>query len=207
MKRMLMLVAGIAFACGAAATNPAPRTVDEGKLGLTHDLAEGTPLVAPGYPAAYADRGDDVCIALGYTVQPDGSTGDFQLLQAWGSNLARMETQGRYLDAFVNAAAHAVSQWRFVPKGEASPVRTVATLTFNGAGSGEDVASRCRIDDLAAHYRFRENSRVAVQREMERRRDAATLSQVRWAESVAPRPSAPQPPPSPQPQNAPIGSS
>ena len=105
------------------------------------------------------------------------------------------------LAAYVERGRHATMDWmaetmarRGDPRVLWPEVRSVVMLAMN-------------LDDLAAHYRFRENSRVAVQREMERRRDAATLSQVRWAESVAPRPSAPQPPPSPQPQNAPIGSS
>ena len=185
----IAFIAIILAAGTAAAGSSSAMIVDEGKLGLTHAVASGVALAAPGYPAAYSKAGDDVCIALGYTVKPDGSTGDFMLLQAWGSNLGRMETQGRYLDAFVDAAAHAVAQWRFTSKDGAGsePVKTVATLTFNGGAETAQLADRCKIRDLAAHYRRLEDGRIIARRNAEMRRDAATLANIRLAESIAAR--------------------
>jgi hypothetical protein len=171
----------------AAAVDGSVRIVDEGKLGLTHRLAAGTDLAAPGYPMSYSKTGDDVCIALGYTVKPDGTTGDFRLLSAWTSDRAQAEKSDRYLDTFAAAAAQAVSRWRFETRsGVAStPVATVATLSFQGSGSTQGLQARCRITDLAAHYQRLQNGRLAVQRIQEDRRDAQTLFNIRLAESIA----------------------
>ena len=80
--KMLAIVLGVLFAGNAIAVDRQARIVNEGQLGKTHALAAGTPLAAPGYPGAYVDSGDDVCIAMGYTVKADGTTGDFRFLQA-----------------------------------------------------------------------------------------------------------------------------
>ncbi len=179
-----LLLAGTVFA-GNAPTN----IVDEGQLGKTHALAAGTQLAAPGYPGSYADSGDDVCIALGYTVKPDGTTGDFRFLQAWSSDRARAERTDRYLDTFASAAASAVSQWRFEPKaGTTGSFSTVATLVFTGGkGATPDLADRCRISDLAAHYARLENGRIPVRWTIERARDGQIAGEIRRAEAFANR--------------------
>lgn len=188
MKTVAIFAAGLVFISGLAAAGTAVRIADEGTLGRTHDIAPGTSLPAPGYPEIYAGSGDDVCIALGYTVKKDGTTGDFRLLRAWSSNRALAERQERYLDAFAGAAADAVSKWRFVPKQaeNAASVQTVATVTFR-AGSAVGLTERCQITDLAAHYRRLENGRVAVRKVSDNLRETATMANIRLAESMARR--------------------
>lgn len=184
----ITLLATLAAATGiVAAHESASLVVDEGMLGRTHMLAPDIALAAPGYPGSYAESGDDVCIALGYTVQGDGTTGDFRLLKAWTSNRALAETQDRYLDTYAAAAADAVSQWRFVAKDPAAtqPVMTVATLTFRGKGRTAGLGDRCRIGDLAAFYMRLENGRTAVRRIADDQRDAVTLGNIRRAEAIA----------------------
>lgn len=187
---------GIVFAIGlfvsgtVVAADVPKNIVDEGQLGRTHALAAETQLAIPGYPGAYAESGDDVCIALGYTVKPDGTTGDFRLLRAWSSDRASAERTSRYLDTFASAAAEAVSQWRFAPReaAAAGPVSTVATLTFNGGrGDAIGLADRCRVADLAAHYSRLENGRLPVRRTIERARDGQIASNIRHAEAFANR--------------------
>ncbi|MEF9977253.1 MAG: hypothetical protein RR969_12600 [Thermomonas sp.] len=188
--KSIMFATGLLFAGSVFAADVPKNLVNEGQLGKTHALAAGTQLAAPGYPGAYAESGDDVCIALGYTVKPDGSTGDFRFLQAWSSDRARAERTDRYLDTFASAAADAVSQWRFEPRdGAASaPVSTVATLVFRGGkGATPDLADRCRVTDLAAHYNRLENGRIPVRRTIEGARDGAIRASVRNNEALANR--------------------
>lgn len=185
----VLLASLLALPAAASGADPTPRIADEGTLGRTHSLAPGVTLAVPGYPQSYAETGDDVCIALGYTVKADGSTGDFRLLQAWTSNRGLAERQERYLDTFAAAAASAVSQWRFVPKeaGAAVPVTTVATLTFRGRGETANLADRCRVRDLAAHLGRLENGRTVVRRGVEQSRDAEIMNNIRRTEAAAGR--------------------
>ena len=186
--KSILLVGGLLFAGTVLAADVPRNIVDEGQLGKTHVLAAGTQLAAPGYPGAYADSGDDVCIALGYTVKPDGTTGDFRFLQAWSSNRANAEKNDRYLDTFASAAADAVSQWRFQSKeGTSGSYSTVATLTFRGGDNTPQLADRCRIADLAAHYDRLENGRLPVRRTLEGARDSAIMADIRRAEAFANR--------------------
>lgn len=151
MKRLfaavVMVVAG-----AAVAEQSQVRIVDEGKLdavGLS--MSARSPDAA--YPAAYATSKDDVCVAIGYTVNADGSTGNFRLLRAWSSDRSRAESDARYLDAFTMAATEAVSQRRYRAQ-EASPlVATAATITFEGSGTANRLADRCKVNQLADYYR------------------------------------------------------
>lgn len=185
--KITLFAALVAISGLATAQDRPARIADEGTLGQTHQLAPGAVLQAPGYPGAYADAGDDVCIALGYTVKPDGSTGDFRLLQAWSSDRARAEKHDRYLDTFASAAADAVSQWRFEPRsGGTEAVSTVATLTFRGGkATTQGLADRCRIVDLAAHFNRLENGRIPVRRTIERARDNEIMVSIRRSEALA----------------------
>ena len=187
--KTILFATGLLFAGTVLATDIPKNIVDEGQLGRTHVLAAGTQLAAPGYPGSYVDAGDNVCIALGYTVKPDGTTGDFRFLQAWSSNRANAEKTDRYLDTFASAAADAVSRWRFAPKdGAAASVSTVATLTFTGGKAATPgLADRCRISDLAAHYSRLENGRIPVRRIVERARDGQIASNIQHAEAFANR--------------------
>ena len=188
MRTLGIVLAGMVFVSGPLmAENPAARIVDEGSLGQTYGLAPGASLAAPGYPAMYAATGDDVCIALGYTVMPDGTTGDFRLLNAWSSDRGAAQQQARYLESFAGAAANAVSQWRFVPKDPASTaaVQTVTTMAFKGNGATQQLTDRCRITNLAVHYSHRKTDRNFRQSMVAQGHDNALLSDMRGQAAAA----------------------
>lgn len=116
-------------------------------------LADGVTLAAPGYPAGFAGRGDNVCVAVGYRIRPDGSTSDYTLLRSWSSSTGEKEPEAGFWDAFAQASAAALAQWKFKPRPEvasANPVDTVATMTFMGKTMDDPAAlrSRCKIEDL-----------------------------------------------------------
>ncbi len=111
-----MLGGAIALcALGDASAEKRVRVVDEGGLRDAWTLAEGAVLAAPGYPAEFAGRGDNVCLAIGYAVRPDGTTSDFSLLKAWNSASGDQEPVAGYWDSFAQAGAAALSEWRFRP--------------------------------------------------------------------------------------------
>jgi hypothetical protein len=144
----LFLVQGAAFAAGE------DRIANEGTIGDKWMLADGTTLALAAYPAALASRGDDVCIALGYRIREDGTTSDFAVLKQWNSATKEDEPAEGYWQAFAQAGADAVAQWRFKPRPEVTIPRatyTVATIAFTGAHSqAGDFKNHCRISDLAA---------------------------------------------------------
>lgn len=155
MKAAIAVLALISVSAAVFAGEAGMRIVDDGRLGKIYTPVPGTQLAAPAYPAAYADAGDDVCIALGYTIRPDGTTAEFQLLRAWSSNGEAARMDERYLDAYAAAATDLVAGWRFIPgsKANAAPVKTVATMAFEGHGRVKKLADRCRIPELASSYR------------------------------------------------------
>lgn len=129
------------------------RVVNEGGIRDAWMLADGIKLAAPGYPAAFAERGDNVCVAIGYSILPDGSTSDFALLKSWSSSTGEKEPVAGFLDAFTQAGAGALSQWKFKPRPEVTspqPVYTVATMHFMGKEATDAGALRghCSISDL-----------------------------------------------------------
>lgn len=141
----------------AAAAKDRVKIVDEGGIRDQWTLAPGATLAAPGYPAEFAARGDNVCVAIGYAIQPDGSTSDFSLLKGWASSTggAREPVPG-FWEAFAQAGASAVSQWKFRPKPEVTeplPVYTVATMRFMGREAIDPAAlhGHCAIQDLAGY--------------------------------------------------------
>src|SRR6478672_11038179 len=121
--------------CATAASAQSVRVANEGEIRDAWRVAEGTRLVAPGYPAAFAEQGHSVCIAMGYRINPDGSTADFTMLRGWNSSVGDKEPVAGFWDTYARASAGALAQWRFEPKAaERSPVPvdTVATMTFVG---------------------------------------------------------------------------
>lgn len=154
--RALGTAAILACACLPATPIAAERTkiLDEGGIAKYWTLAEGARLVAPGYPAAFADRGDNVCIAMGYAIRRDGSTSDFTLLKAWSDAAADREPAPGYWDAFAAAGAQALAQWKFAARpdtGSMQTAYTVSTMHFSGNGgmAAAELNGHCRIDDLA----------------------------------------------------------
>lgn len=145
-----------ALACCLAEAKEPERTVNEGGIKDQWMMADGVKLAAPGYPAAFAARGENVCAAISYRINPDGTTSDFSLVRAWSSSGGnRKEPEEGFWKAFSEASALALAQWKFKPRPEVTrpvPTMTVATMTFMGK-QAEDVTllrSRCKVDNLTA---------------------------------------------------------
>lgn len=130
------------------------RVTNEGGIRDEWTLPAGYKLALPAYPAEHAGQQAEACVAIGYLINPDGSTSDFALLKSWTSaNVPSRSTQ-EYWSAFAQASAQALSQWRFQPRPEVRavrPVYTVATLLF--AAKSPQLRGRCAIPDLAARLR------------------------------------------------------
>jgi hypothetical protein len=199
-----MVLGGLLLASAAAAQagDDAVRIVDEGRLGETWKAA-GEAFAAPGYPAAYADSGDDVCLAIGYSVDEQGRTGDFSVLREWSS--AGEDPGAEYWDAFAQAGAHAIAQWRFAPRdgGMARPTYTVSRVAFAGSGDPAAVREQCRVGDLAGLLQAEKSNyvmdRSLLKRDMERQgRIADADARARAAAAaMARRPNASRPPSNP----------
>src|SRR4249919_350153 len=119
-------------------------------------LADGVTLAAPVYPQEFVRRGDEVCVAVGYLVNADGSTSNYALVKAWSSAGATSEPAPGYWSAFAEAAADALKQWRFKPRPEvtaATPVYTVGTFVFGMRGARNELRQRCIVPNLAARLR------------------------------------------------------
>ena len=173
----------LALGCVAAAqAADRTRVVNEGGIRNEWMLADGVKLAAPGYPSEFKDRGDNVCVAIAYAIQPDGTTTDFALLKQWSSASDADAAKG-YYDAFASAGAGALSQWKFKPRPEVtSPQRTVtvATLHFTGKDPMDIAAlrSHCQISDLASVIRDagHKAERDRMRRDMESQTRAAAAS-------------------------------
>ncbi|TAK39581.1 MAG: hypothetical protein EPO30_02480 [Lysobacteraceae bacterium] len=150
----MMLAGATGMAAAQAAGAGADRIANEGTIGDRWMLAEGASLPGPVYPPHLAARGANACIALGYRIEPDGSTSGFRVLQQWNSESGASEPVEGFWGAFAQAGADAVSQWRFQPRPGVTPepTFTVATLGFEGGHEpgGAAVNAHCRLADLAA---------------------------------------------------------
>ena len=145
----------------ASAAEPV-KVIPEGGLADGWIVQPGHELAAPGYPAAFADRGDDVCVAIGYRVQPDGTTSDYVMLGGWNSSRRYQQPATGYWDAYSQAGAAALSQWRFAPKPDSAmasnaAVDTVAVMTFRGESSSRttsDIRAKCAVPSLVARVQY-----------------------------------------------------
>ena len=170
-----------------AASADKVRVANEGGIRGAWMLAPGASLPAPGYPGEFAGRADDVCVAMGYRINPDGSTSDFSLLRAWSSAGDDEPVEG-YWDAFSKASAAALQQWRFTPRPDVKtprPVDTVATMTFTGKQvvAPAELRAKCRIGDLDA---FLEQVKVDMSKrsDMNRHQLDRTYQQQRRNEMI-----------------------
>ena len=130
--------------------------VSEGGIGRDWAAAPGSSFAAPGYPADMLERRAHVCLNVAYTLRQDGVPSDLELLKSWSRDSGNVPLSEGDLDGFVQAAAMALTQWRFVPKeagGKVKPTRTSATLVFRGSKelANADIAANCRVPDLAAY--------------------------------------------------------
>ena len=189
-RRPLLVLSLSLLACADAAAERS-RVVDEGGIRDEWMLAEGVQLAAPGYPAKYRDRGDSVCVAIGYAIDPKtGATRDLALLKQWTS-AGTAEPEAGYFDAYVEAAAAALSQWKFQPRPEvASPRRTVtvATMTFNGIDGTPPATlrSNCAIKDLSAFLQDAANKGNQLDYENQRRYNQQRLDSLKSIQVLRP---------------------
>jgi hypothetical protein len=152
----------LSIACGWAGASaeilPNRTIANEGAIAADWKLANDASIVAPPYPAEYdSDSRPDACLAMQYTIYPDGTTGDFRVLRAWKSGPTLRGPMHPFWIRFARAGVAAVGQWRFAPRDPANvrPVTTVATLSFFGAtvADAADLRAHCRITDLAVLLR------------------------------------------------------
>ena len=141
------LATTVAFATAASAGRVG--IVSEHELAKNWTLTPETAVFVAGYPAAAADKSAEVCVNLGFMIQPDGSTSDYTLMKAWSSTTSDKAELARLADPFVQNAAAAVQRWKFVPTGKPRQMYTSTTVGFrSGQANPEEVRARCRIDDL-----------------------------------------------------------
>ena len=149
-----LFVLSMALSCAPAFAADMIRVVNEGGIRDEWTLPAGYKLALPAYPAEHAGQQAEACVAIGYLINPDGSTSDFALLKSWTSANVPSRSTREYWSAFAQASAQALSQWRFQPRPEvqaARPVYTVATLLF--AAQTPQLRDHCAIPDLAARLR------------------------------------------------------
>lgn len=189
-NKTILIAVALVLASGVHAQDRV-RIANEGGIRSDWTLAPGAKLAAPGYPGAFAKTGDDVCVALGYRIQPDGSTSDFSLLKAWSSRSGEGEAVEGYWDAFSQASVAALQTWKFAPRPEVgTPIRvdTVATMTFTGKQSVDAATLRgkCKIEDLTA---FLEQVKVDMTKRSDMNRHALdnVYRRQQWAERVPKR--------------------
>lgn len=125
------------------------RILNEGGIRDEWTLAPGAKLPVPAYPEAYAASQAETCVAIGYLLNPDGTTSDFALLKAWSAAEPKKDRE-TYWGVFAQHASNALAHWAFVPRpevGSPRPVYTVATFLF-ASSSPVELRKRCAIPNL-----------------------------------------------------------
>jgi hypothetical protein len=138
----------LALAASAAVAGNRVPIVPESALPEHWVLAPGVVRAIPGFPTG-GDHAKDVCVTVGFQVTNTGETSNFSELKSWTSTTGAAIPPAETVAPYVQAAAAAVSLWKFAPVGRARSVYTAATFAFPG-GAGDAVALRpnCEIADL-----------------------------------------------------------
>ncbi len=170
------LLAPCLLLSAAAVAQDSERIANEGTIGDKWMLADGATLASAQYPGHMAARGDNVCIALVYKIGADGTTSDFSVIKQWNSESGEKEPVDGFWQAFAQAGADAVSQWKFKPRADVAqpvPTRTVATLGFTGKEQidGAELRSHCQVGDLAAHLRSKSKRDRILDHDIDTRRE------------------------------------
>lgn len=136
--------------CWAAAQAPEKIAIaNEGGIRDRWMLAPGASLPVPAYPKAYQASGAEVCVAIGYMLNADGTTSDFSLLKSWSADEPKRH-KDEYWSTFAADASAALARWKFAPRPdvtEPKPVYTVATFLF-GAANATELRRKCAIPSL-----------------------------------------------------------
>lgn len=143
----LALVSGLA--AGISMAGDRPIIVSEGGIAKDWQPAPDQTPATPAYPSVVADKSDQVCLSVGYRLNPDGTTSDPALLKTWSAGHPG-DDHSEYIQPFARNAIAAVQQWRFVPVKQAKrrPLYTAATFTFGGDAA--TLRERCAIGNLPA---------------------------------------------------------
>lgn len=150
MRAVTALCLGLLLASGTASAGDKIRIVNEGGIAAAWTLAPGASLPVPAYPEAYAQDQKEVCVAIGYLLNPDGTTSNFALLKSWTQDEPKRDA-AEFWQAFANDASNALARWKFAPRPEVTdpkPVYTVATFLF-AAKNPAELRAHCAISDLA----------------------------------------------------------
>ena len=179
-----LLLSGLAAACAVLSSGAQARDfsvlehdriANEGAIASEWQVADGALIAAPAFPAEFAHTGaPNACIALGYRINPDGTTSDFLVLKQWNEATGSDDPQRGFNAAVATAARAAVAQWKFAPReghSTAAAVDTVATMSFNAnrGMAAADLRRNCEIPDLAAFYNDQYDDRDLVTDRLERR--------------------------------------
>ena len=154
-------------------------------------------------PAPAGEKQDvNACVAIGYLVKPNGSLGDFEVLDTWSSKPPMRSNQRHYWEGYGEVAAQAVraaqAKVRMSPPAEA--VRTVSHVSF-----GPDAAQNDKCMALNAHdiYTAADANRMTFEAELREQKLLRLADRQRNAEilnapnlTASPQPSVPAPPPS-----------
>lgn len=183
MRPIATLLAPCLLLSAIAYAQVTERVANEGTIGDKWMMAEGATLAPAQYPAHLAARGDNVCIALVYRIGKDGTTSDFSVLKQWNSESGEKEPVDGFYQAFAQAGADAVSQWKFKPRpgvGNPMPTRTVATLGFTGKTQvdGAQLRSHCQAADLAVQLKARPNRNDFINKQLEQGQQAAREREI-----------------------------
>lgn len=161
-RTILALALVVSSVAVSAAASDKYKIVNEGGIREDWAAGDGAKFNAPGYPAAFASRGDDVCLAMGYAIKADGTTADFSIVKVWSNSGGQDQPDAGFWEAFSQAGAAALSQWKFQPRASSAvPTYTVATLMFQGKGQVPvaDLRRHCAISDLKAAIRDMKSDR------------------------------------------------
>ncbi len=171
------LVLALGLATAGIASAGAPPILSEGGAGAYWRPAAA--FADPGVPAGVPDPGEDVCVSVGYQIQPDGSTSEYSMLKSWTSKHSRGLPAKDAYSLYAQMAVGTLMQRKFVPAeaGATKPpaVYTAATFAYSGRADADRAAirARCAIEDLPAFVAkaHRDATQKGLKRgEMERNR-------------------------------------
>ncbi len=152
-SRKTLLALAMLVAVGGAAAADKATILSEGGAGQYWRPVADT-IAMPAYPGIVADKSEDVCVGVGYMLNPDGSTSDFAVLNAWGSKTADKKPTDAHFLPFAQNALAAVQRWKFTSTSGAGskvkPIYTAATFAFSTTPGSDAAALRghCTIADL-----------------------------------------------------------
>ena len=140
-----LLAASLLALIGSASASDRASILSEGGAGQFWRPIPET-MAMPAYPGIVADKSEDVCVGVGYMLNPDGSTSDFVVLTAWASKLPEAKSDDPHFLPFAQNSLAAVQRWKFASVSGANskvkPIYTAATFTFSTTAGADTLSSR-----------------------------------------------------------------